>query len=31
MLSLVALEMARERKTLKPEEMEKLESVLKKQ
>ncbi len=29
MLSLVALEMARERKTLKPEEMEKLESVLK--
>ena len=31
MLSLVALEMAGERKTLKPEEMEKLESVLKKQ
>jgi predicted short-subunit dehydrogenase-like oxidoreductase (DUF2520 family) len=31
MLSLVALEMARERKTLKPEEMEKLERVLKKQ
>jgi predicted short-subunit dehydrogenase-like oxidoreductase (DUF2520 family) len=31
MLSLVALEMAKERKTLKPEEMEKLESVLKKQ
>jgi predicted short-subunit dehydrogenase-like oxidoreductase (DUF2520 family) len=29
MLSLVALEMAKERKTLKPEEMEKLESVLK--
>jgi predicted short-subunit dehydrogenase-like oxidoreductase (DUF2520 family) len=31
MLSLVALEMARERKTLKPEEMEKLERALKKQ
>ena len=31
MLSLVALEMAKERKTLKPEEMEKLERVLKKQ
>jgi predicted short-subunit dehydrogenase-like oxidoreductase (DUF2520 family) len=31
MLSLVALEMAKERETLKPEEMEKLESVLKKQ
>jgi predicted short-subunit dehydrogenase-like oxidoreductase (DUF2520 family) len=29
MLSLVALEMARERKTLKPEQMEKLERVLK--
>ncbi len=29
MLSLVALEMAKERKTLKPEEMEKLERVLK--
>ncbi len=31
MLSLVALEMAKERKTLKPEEMEKLERVLKEQ